>query len=154
MPKYPYSTNGQAKLLTCDVQLQALFNEVANYANCTIQTGHRPEWEQNEAYEKKTSTVRWPDSKHNKLPSLAVDVVPFPIVWPDFVKTKERARLGDTKAIDDYARDLGRLYMFVGLVRGIAHGMGIKIRCGADWDGDMDVKDQNFHDLPHFELED
>ena len=64
------------------------------------------------------------------MPSLAADVVPYPIDWEDHQ----------------------RFYMFVGIVQGIAASMNIKIRCGADWDGDMEIKDQNFHDLPHFEL--
>ena len=48
--------------------------------------------------------------------------------------------------------DSDRMYMFVGFVRGMAQVMKIPIRCGADWDGDFSMKDQKFHDLPHFEL--
>ena len=43
-------------------------------------------------------------------------------------------------------------YLFAGFIKGLACSMGIKIRMGADWDGDFDTKDQKFHDLPHFEL--
>ena len=72
----------------------------------------------------------YPNSKHNKLPSKAVDVAPYPIDW----------------------NDPDRFYHFAGYVRGIAEGMGIKIRWGGDWNGNFDLKDQNFYDLPHFEL--
>ena len=34
----------------------------------------------------------------------------------------------------------------------IAGKMKHRIRWGGDWDGDTDVKDQKFMDLPHFEL--
>ena len=61
---------------------------------------------------------------------MAVDVVPYPIDW----------------------KDRARFYHFVGFVRGIASQKGIKIRTGADWDGDHLFNDQTFHDLPHFEL--
>ena len=30
--------------------------------------------------------------------------------------------------------------------------MGLKIRWGGDWDMDTQVKDNNFDDLPHFEI--
>ena len=45
-----------------------------------------------------------------------------------------------------------RNYLFAGYIKGIACSIGVKIRCGADWDGDFHVKDQTFHDLPHFEI--
>lgn len=88
-----------------------------------------------------TTKKPWPSSKHNASPSLAVDVVPYPVLWPD-------------KAPAGRERELlfARMYLFIGYVRGIAKGMGISVRCGADWDGDFEVDDQTFHDLPHVEL--
>jgi len=129
MPRF--SRSSKAKLATCDNSLQLLFNEVIKYFDCKVISGYRGEREQTQAYDEGVSLVDWPNSKHNEgPPSKAVDVVPYPIDW----------------------NDKRRFYMFVGVVRGIAAKMGIKIRCGADWDGDMEVKDQNFHDLPHVEV--
>ena len=62
---------------------------------------------------------------------MALDVCPYPIDW----------------------NDKDRFYNFAGLVKGIAISMDIKIRWGGDWDGDNDLKDQTFFDLPHFELD-
>ena len=31
--------------------------------------------------------------------------------------------------------------------------MGVDIRWGGDWNGDFNLKNQNFYDLPHFEVE-
>jgi len=39
-----------------------------------------------------------------------------------------------------------------GFVLGVAAGMGIGVRWGGDWDGDWLFTDQQFHDMPHFEL--
>lgn len=138
---YQWSPISAARLATCDPKLQALFNEVIKYVDCSVTCGHRGQEEQNEAYRTGHSQLEWPESKHNRQPSVAVDVVPYPIEWP--IGTMDR---------EEYARCLGRWYMFVGFVRAIAAKQGIKVRCGADWDGDFEVKDQNFHDLPHFEL--
>jgi len=130
MPKF--GKRSLDNLNTCHPDLQRLFNEVIKYYDCSVLCGHRTKEEQDAAYHDGRSKVQWPNGKHNSMPSKAVDVAPYPVDW------------SDTR----------RFYMFVGIVRGIAAMMGIKIRVGADWDGDMEVKDQNFHDLPHVELMD
>jgi len=128
MPKFGERSSNN--LQTCHEDLQKLFHEVIKHFDCSVICGHRGQEEQDKAYHDGRSKLKFPQSKHNKMPSLAADVVPYPIDW----------------------NDTRRFYMFVGIVRGIAAMMSIPIRCGADWDGDMEVKDQNFHDLPHFEL--
>jgi len=45
-----------------------------------------------------------------------------------------------------------RFYHFAGYVLGVAEILGIKIRWGGDWNGNFDLKDQNYYDLPHFEV--
>jgi len=125
-----YSRRSSNKLKTCHPDLQRLFNEVVKHFDCTIICGHRSEEEQSDAYYSGRSRLRYPESKHNKQPSLALDVAPYPINWND----KER------------------FYYFAGVVKGIATQMNIPIRWGGDWDTDTDVHDQTFFDLPHFEL--
>lgn len=125
-----FGTKSKMNLGSCHPDLQRLFNEVIKYYDCSILEGHRNEERQTKLYAEGKSKVQFPNSKHNSFPSRAVDAVPYPIDWDD----------------------TRRFYMFVGIVRGIASQLGINIRCGADWDGDLEVKDQNFHDLPHFEL--
>ena len=51
----------------------------------------------------------------------------------------------------DYWKDWSRLYYFAGQVEMLAKFLKIKIRYGGNWDGDMDLKDQNFYDGVHFE---
>lgn len=137
-----FSQTSLSRLATCHPLLQTLFNEVIRHTDCTILEGSRDRETQERYLREGRTTVGWGVSKHNYHPSKAADVVPYPLTkWPDPNDPKEK-----------YARDLGRMYMFVGIVRGVAASLGIPIRCGADWDGDMEVKDQNFHDLPHFEL--
>lgn len=128
MPKF--SSKSQERLNTCHPDLQRLFNEVIKHWDCSILCGHRNKLDQDEAHRAGFSQVSFPNSKHNSLPSNAVDVMPWPVDWND--------------------RD--RLYMFIGFVRGVAAQMGIKIRSGADWNGNMEVKDESFRDLPHWEI--
>jgi len=126
---------------TCCHDIKRLFDEVLREVDCRYECGHRNKAEQNRMYVLKRSKVQWPDSKHNIYPSLAADVIPYPVIWPNIKDT-----------IEKYSLDLGRLYMFVGYVKGIAFELGIPIRAGADWDNDFQVSDQTFHDLPHIEV--
>lgn len=128
MPRF--GKRSRTNLSQCHKDLQRLFNEVIKRFDCSIICGHRDKKAQDKAYEQGFSKLEFPFSKHNKKPSEAVDAVPYPIDW-DNVK---------------------RMYYFAGYVRGIAEKLNIKIRTGADWDGDFEIKDQKFHDVPHFEL--
>jgi peptidoglycan LD-endopeptidase CwlK len=130
MPKF--SSTSQKRLETCDIRLQQLFNLVIKYVDCTIICGHRGEAEQNKAYIEKKSKLKWPHGKHNSYPSKAVDVAPYingSIRW-------------DEKTC---------LY-FGGIVQGFAKIMGINIRYGGDWNNNIDVSDNTFNDLVHFEI--
>lgn len=122
----------QEKLATCDPRLQKVFNEVIKHFDCTVIEGHRGEAAQNKAFAEGKSKLKYPQSKHNKTPSLAADVLPYPIDW----------------------NDTNRMRYFAGFVVGIAATMGIKIRWGGDWNQNTELKDNSFNDLPHFELVD
>lgn len=127
-----FGKSSQDKLATCDPRLQKVFNEVVKYFDCTVIEGHRGEEAQNKAFAEGKSKLKYPEGKHNKIPSLAADVLPYPIDW----------------------NDTNRMRYFAGFVVGIAATMGIKIRWGGDWNQNTDLKDNSFNDLPHFEIAD
>ncbi len=127
---YRFGRRSAAALSTCDPRLRRLFRAVIREVDCSVLCGHRTQEDQDAAVEAGNSRAPWPTSKHNAAPSLAADVVPYPIDWQD----TERMRL------------------FGEFVRGVALGLDIPIRWGGDWDGDHDLADQRFDDLPHFEL--
>lgn len=128
MPEF--STRSRARLATCHEDLQRVFARVVQQFDCTILCGHRDQEAQNEAFHTGKSKKPWPTGKHNRDPSMAVDVMPWPIDWND----RERATY------------------FAGYVKGVAEGMGVELRWGGDWDGDWSVRDNVFDDLGHFEL--
>lgn len=125
-----FSRQSYDRLQSCDERLVVLFERVVELYDCTILVGHRGKAEQNEAFRTGKSKLEWPNSKHNDLPSLAVDVAPYPIDWYDKL----------------------RFYHFAGFVLGVAAEQGTRIRWGGDWDGDHDLTDQTFMDLVHFEI--
>ena len=120
------------RLLHCHSYLQLLFEEVVKDFDCSILVGYRGKEEQEKMVTQKRSKLHWPDSRHNRMPSMAVDVAPYPIDW----------------------EDTDRFYFFAGYVTATAKRLGLKIRWGGDWDQDYDLSDNKFNDLVHFELVD
>jgi len=133
MPKF--SNSSKKKLESCDKRLQAIFNTIIEDVDIKIICGHRGEREQNQAYDKGYSKLKYPQSKHNSKPSKAVDVM----LW---YKKEPHVRWDDHK---------GQAYL-AGYVKGLARAMGFKIRWGGDWDSDNIFDDQTFFDIPHFEI--
>lgn len=78
---YRFSTRSASRLAECHPDLQALMNAVIESADCpcdvTVLCGFRGEVDQNAAYDAGRSKLRFPQSKHNKTPSHAVDVAPY-----------------------------------------------------------------------------
>ena len=134
MPRFSQSSKN--RLNTCHKDLRMIFNAVIPHFDNSILCGHRNEAEQMAAYNSGRSRVKWPDGKHNRSPSMAVDAAPYPIDW----------------------QDRERFYYFAGYVMGVAemlHGEGLishRLRWGGDWNRDTQVKDNGFDDLVHFEL--
>lgn len=89
MPKY--SEKSKQRLEQCHEDLQTLFNEVINHIDVSIICGYRGEEEQNKAFNAGHSKLKYPKSKHNKIPSLAVDVYPYPEGIKSVDKFKEIA---------------------------------------------------------------
>ena len=130
-----FSSTSEEKLDTCHPDLVRLFREVIKTRDCTILDGHRGAEEQNEAFRKGYSRLAFPHSKHNSVPSMAIDVAPY-------FECEPHIRWNDSESF----------YNFIGYVQRVADELGVKIRSGADWDMDYDFHDQTFFDLPHFEL--
>jgi peptidoglycan L-alanyl-D-glutamate endopeptidase CwlK len=127
MPKF--SQRSIDNLALCHPDLQRLFTEVVKHVDCIVIEGYRGQEKQHEAFVTGKSKLDWPNGKHNQLPSLAVDAMPFPIDW----------------------KDEKRIHYFIGFVLGVASQLGIQIRSGHDWDRDNDLDEHDFQDGPHFE---
>jgi peptidoglycan L-alanyl-D-glutamate endopeptidase CwlK len=127
--KSKLSKSSLDKLMTCSGVLQTLMLKAINDERCpcdfTIICGYRGEKEQNEAYTKGYSKLKYPNGKHNKYPSQAVDIMPYPINW-------------------NYDDDMARIQELSEHIKTIAKENQIVIVWGGDW--------ENFRDYPHWEL--
>lgn len=133
MPEFGESSDQQ--LATLHPKLQVLLSEAIKYYDFTVLEGFRGEEKQNLAFAQGKSKVRWPEGKHNKQPSEAVDLAPYPIDW------------------DSKVSSLMRFGILAGVIKTCAEKLGIKVRWGGDWNRNFDPRDETFHDWGHFELD-
>ena len=141
-----FGTTSRRRLDTIDGRLVKVLEAAIEVYDFSVLCGHRNKKDQDAAYNSRRSKVQWPNSKHNTLPSLAVDIAPYPVRWPSLPKNPTSADAAR------YEKDMGRFRFLAGLVVGIGASMGYSIRWGGDWDRDGDWDDQSFNDLPHFEV--
>jgi hypothetical protein len=132
MPKFGSASKRELK--SCVAELQTLANEVIKIFDFSVLEGHRNERDQNIAFAKGASQRQWPLGEHNSKPSKAMDVSPWPIDW----KNEEVARQ--------------RFVLLAGFMLCTALRLGIKLRWGGDWNGNLDTRDEKFRDYGHFEV--
>jgi peptidoglycan L-alanyl-D-glutamate endopeptidase CwlK len=112
----PLGSSSKLRLATCHSDLRRLIEAVAAgvdegdlaYAgihDITVLCGYRGKAEQDKAVADGASKSPWPRSKHNRVPSDAVDVAPYPELWSD-------------------VRKLEILHAYIA---GVAHQMGIDL---------------------------
>ena len=129
MPEF--SETSEQRLATCHPDLQQVLRAaIGGGPDFTVLCGHRCQEDQDRAVREGRSQVRWPHSKHNQDPALAVDIAPWPVDWDD----------------------ANRFRLLAGYVLGVADTLGVELRWGGDWDRDYSEADEGFRDLPHFEL--
>lgn len=121
------------RLETCHRDLQLVMSNALQLRSIQVRTGFRSRREQNIAVNAGKSKTRWPRSKHNRKPSHAVDILPYPF------KTEMWKQMS-------VWRDLASVVLME------AARLDIKMRWGGDWDNDGDMSDERFIDCPHFEL--
>ena len=117
-----FSQRSVNELATLDDKLVSVLLKAIQRYDFTILQGPRGEEEQNAAYEAGTSKLRWPHSRHNTLPSKAVDIAPYPIDWDD----------------------IGRFKDLACIILELCAMEGVKVRWGGNW--------ETFKDYPHYEL--
>ena len=117
-----------------DPRLQDVLSSAIDIVDFAIICGYRGQKDQDAAYAAGNSSLKYPESNHNKQPSLAADLIPTPFLDPD-----------------DW-NDRPRFAFLMGVIKGVANTKGIRVRFGFDWDGDTNWKEHKLQDWPHVEL--
>jgi len=128
--KYKFGKSSLKNLRSCHLDLQKVLHRAIEIIDFSVIQGERNEEDQNRAYTQGRSKLKYPQSKHNNHPSLAVDIVPYPIDW----------------------NDRERFCLLAGVIKGVANTLNVDIRWGGDFNGNNIISDETFIDMPHFEL--
>lgn len=131
-----FSQQSKDVLAQLDDRLQKVLLTAIEIVDFKLYEGFRDKARQNEMYRTGASKLKWPQSKHNRRPSAAVDLAPYPLESIQNLSDDDRARF----------------YYVAGVIVTIGRACGIQIRWGGDWDGDDIFSDNDFDDLMHFEL--
>lgn len=122
----PYlGENSRNHLAECHPDLIQVMTEAIKTYDFSVICGHRNEVDQMNAFLSGNSQVRWPDSKHNAVPSRAVDIIPYPGGF-------------ESKMIE--------WWKMATHVFAAANKVNVEIEWGGHW--------RNFKDYPHFQLKD
>lgn len=121
----PLSASSQARLAKAHPVLRKLFAAVALETNIAVLDSQRGRVAQEKAFALGNSKAHFGQSAHNWSPSVAVDVVPYPIDWNNLQRF----------------RDLNVVVRRVAAKQGVADN----ITWGGSW---------KFQDMPHYELSD
>jgi hypothetical protein len=140
---FSFSAESESKVGTCNQRIQRVMQMAIKVIDFKVIYGHRTVAEQKALYDKGYSKLDGvtKKSKHNYQPARAVDIAPYPVLWPDEEGITAEEALHRARRFD----------VLAGIVMGIAHAMGVALRWGGDWDRDWQYNDQRFHDLGHFE---
>lgn len=129
---YKFSKRSLDNLSNVDKRLIHICNELINHIDFTVIEGHRSLERQLELYEQGYSQIDGitKKGKHNYLPSLAIDIIPYKKGHNPFDGSKESEEMFNTLAKE---------------FKKVANELGYKITWGGDW--------KSFKDLPHFQLD-
>jgi len=138
-----FSKKSKALIDTLHPDLQRVLYEAIKIVDFTVLCGLRNKQDQNKAVSTGNSKLAYPNSKHNRSKcadgsydytiSDAVDIVPYPVKWPN-------AKNQTTK---EYTQRIGAFFMLAGVMLTVANKLNIKLRWGGNF--------KSFFDGPHFE---
>lgn len=136
---YTFGVRSREVLSTLHPDLQVLCLNLISMRDVALIEGHRSSARQQELLDQGKTKVGPGRSKHNLMPSEAVDMLPYPFTEQDW-------------------NDRDKFHLFAGYVLAVADmlrargAMERRVRWGGDWDRDWEASDNVFDDFPHFEL--
>lgn len=133
-----WGKTSQGRRATLAPALQVLVDSVLqrHEHDISITCGHRTQAEQDAAVARGTSRARWPTSKHNKLPSHAVDLavlVDGRAVWdlPSYERLWQTAQACWAEMVESGLVPPGVTLHWGGHFRGLVDGPHFELRGGA-----------------------
>lgn len=82
---FKFSKQSLANLETCHHVLQEMCHFAIRKYDFSVICGYRGKEEQDLAFKNKFSKLKFPQSAHNQVPALAVDIIPYPSNWTNIL---------------------------------------------------------------------
>lgn len=133
-----FDAESAARVKKCLPGMQKLLNAARDKIEFYVSDSTRGRKAQEDAFRRKASKARFGQSAHNYSPALAVDL------WP-----KKNVDWNDIQAFKAIQKVIGWFNPKTGKGAGLAFALKIGTRWGGDWN--MDGKDTDGWDLPHYE---
>lgn len=86
---YSFSKRSEQNLLTCHPDIVKVCRELIKQIDFSVLEGHRGKEAQEKAFASGNSKAHYPNSKHNSVPSHAVDLAPYPIDWNNLQRFRD-----------------------------------------------------------------
>ena len=139
---YKFSEKSNKAIDSAHPDFRIWCDELIKFIDCSAIQGYRTESQHLQYLKNGTTTIKYKNSKHSKIPSIALDLVPY----------QKRAIWGET--------EIERLDMvfFAGFAKSIAirlkneGKMQHSVKWGGDWNGNNTISDTKTIDFPHWEL--
>jgi len=136
---YKYSKSSELQLASCHIDLQLICHRLLKHFDHSVLCGHRGKEDQNKAFAEGKSNLKFPNGKHNSIPSMAVDIAPYP---------REKNKKAD---IDKFCVMVGRFLQIADEL----HEKNLiiyKIRWGRLWKNGLYSDEKGLLDYAHLEL--
>ena len=78
---YKYGDRSESSISTCTDFIQRVFRKTLELFDHSALEGHRGKIKQDHYYDTHKSKLKYPNGKHNSIPSMALDAVPYPVYW-------------------------------------------------------------------------
>ncbi len=140
---FKFGKTSSVRLQTCHKDLQRVMYKAIELSiiDFGIASGYRSPEEQQELYKQ----------GRTKVGSI--------VTYVDGVKRKSKHNYSPSNAVDIYAYVDGKacwekehLYYLGGVIMTCARNLNVELRWGANFNRDADLTNENFYDLPHYEL--
>lgn len=105
MPKF--SQKSLERLSTCHPDIIFVCKELIKQYDFSVLEGYRNKEAQELAFKNGKTQLHYPYGNHNKKPSLAVDLAPYPVDWNNLERFKEMWIRFDTLA--KYFKECGKI---------------------------------------------
>ena len=147
-----FGERSRRNLSTLHPLLQVVLARAIEHVDFGIIYGWRSREEQDRLVADGKSKLRWPRSKHNNVKVIDGIELPWSLAADVYLWVPGKGYVvGNGSVLGSVAREREAMCWLAGYLMGVGDMLGIPLRWGGDWDGNV-ASPNRFDDFGHFEL--